>query len=442
MSKAAYMGVGGTARKVKKMYIGVNGVARKVKKAYIGVGGVAKLFYSSGLDFSNSTFTNTIGTLSNTIAGDISNGVIVMRGSYYYSSHDDDSTYYSYPMNTIARSTDNGYTWANVTLPISKVSNKIIACKSNIIITNTEMWGQYQELDSAQYCVSNNSGASWNAATWTITNSNNLIALDTSYLRLRGLFSADEYFVAYATNYYTSYGDHTPGAIMKSYDGVSWEGKVSSDLGLPNDYGYIDKHAGEFGKLFTNGKYWFGIVSFRDWRADYHVYRSASSDPFSQYSKIGSISYDSIAVGTGGDSVASPFCTNWAHSDDGNIIIGVGSYGNATGGENTGDTSYGSGCYLVSTDGGYTWQGHSGKNLAQLAYYDGAFVGVSVDNYLLWSYDGINWNMRDISSYFSSSTTGCKTHNPYVKVIKCSDGHFIVNPSGSDGSLRVLHFNG
>lgn len=48
MSKNAYIGVDGVARKVKKMYIGVDGVARKVKKAYIGVAGVARLFFSSG----------------------------------------------------------------------------------------------------------------------------------------------------------------------------------------------------------------------------------------------------------------------------------------------------------------------------------------------------------------------------------------------------------
>ena len=47
MAKGAYVGVGGVARKVKKIYIGVGGVARKVKKGYIGVGGVARLFFTS-----------------------------------------------------------------------------------------------------------------------------------------------------------------------------------------------------------------------------------------------------------------------------------------------------------------------------------------------------------------------------------------------------------
>lgn len=42
-----YIGIGGTAKKIKNIYIGVNGVAKQVKKAYIGVGGVAKQWYSS-----------------------------------------------------------------------------------------------------------------------------------------------------------------------------------------------------------------------------------------------------------------------------------------------------------------------------------------------------------------------------------------------------------
>lgn len=48
MAKGAYIGVGGKARKVRKIYIGVGGVAHKVKKAYIGVGGKARLCFSSG----------------------------------------------------------------------------------------------------------------------------------------------------------------------------------------------------------------------------------------------------------------------------------------------------------------------------------------------------------------------------------------------------------
>lgn len=42
-----YIGINGTAHKIKNIYIGVNGVARKVIKAYIGVNGTTRLFYSN-----------------------------------------------------------------------------------------------------------------------------------------------------------------------------------------------------------------------------------------------------------------------------------------------------------------------------------------------------------------------------------------------------------
>lgn len=48
MSKAAYVGIDGLARKVKKMYVGIDGVAHKIKKGYIGIDGVARQFFSSG----------------------------------------------------------------------------------------------------------------------------------------------------------------------------------------------------------------------------------------------------------------------------------------------------------------------------------------------------------------------------------------------------------
>ena len=52
MSKGAYIGVSGVARKIRKGYIGVNGVARKIRKAYIGIGGVARpCWSSSGLEY-------------------------------------------------------------------------------------------------------------------------------------------------------------------------------------------------------------------------------------------------------------------------------------------------------------------------------------------------------------------------------------------------------
>lgn len=47
MAKGMYIGIGGTAKKIKKAYVGIDGVARKIKKAYIGIGGVARPFFSS-----------------------------------------------------------------------------------------------------------------------------------------------------------------------------------------------------------------------------------------------------------------------------------------------------------------------------------------------------------------------------------------------------------
>lgn len=46
MPKAGYIGVDGTARKIKKGYFGVDGAARKIRKGYIGVGGVARPCWS------------------------------------------------------------------------------------------------------------------------------------------------------------------------------------------------------------------------------------------------------------------------------------------------------------------------------------------------------------------------------------------------------------
>lgn len=49
MAKGMYVGVGGIAKKVKKMYVGgSDGIARKVRKGYIGVGGVARPFFTGG----------------------------------------------------------------------------------------------------------------------------------------------------------------------------------------------------------------------------------------------------------------------------------------------------------------------------------------------------------------------------------------------------------
>lgn len=46
MAKTGYIGVDGTARKIKGLYVGVNGVARKIKAAYVGVNGIARQWYA------------------------------------------------------------------------------------------------------------------------------------------------------------------------------------------------------------------------------------------------------------------------------------------------------------------------------------------------------------------------------------------------------------
>lgn len=48
MGGKLYVGVGGTATRIKKLYVGVNGVARKVKKLYVGVNGIARKVFGGG----------------------------------------------------------------------------------------------------------------------------------------------------------------------------------------------------------------------------------------------------------------------------------------------------------------------------------------------------------------------------------------------------------
>lgn len=44
---SGYIGIGGKAKRIKKLYVGVNGKAKRVKKAYVGVDGVARLWLTS-----------------------------------------------------------------------------------------------------------------------------------------------------------------------------------------------------------------------------------------------------------------------------------------------------------------------------------------------------------------------------------------------------------
>ena len=51
MSGKFYVGVNGTAQRVKRLYVGVNGVARKVRKLYVGVNGVAHKVFGGELSY-------------------------------------------------------------------------------------------------------------------------------------------------------------------------------------------------------------------------------------------------------------------------------------------------------------------------------------------------------------------------------------------------------
>lgn len=88
MAKAAYVGVSGVARKIKKMYVGVSGIARKVKKAYIGVAGVARLFFSGELALTKlaSTYIDNKRFSIKSGYARAGNYAILAGGNYYYYS--------------------------------------------------------------------------------------------------------------------------------------------------------------------------------------------------------------------------------------------------------------------------------------------------------------------------------------------------------------------
>lgn len=92
MAKGVYIGVGGVARKVKKMYIGVGGVARKVKKAYIGVGGVARVFWSSEPTYGGTA--SALSTVRYALAGaSTSNHAVFAGGNFSINTSPEIDTY-------------------------------------------------------------------------------------------------------------------------------------------------------------------------------------------------------------------------------------------------------------------------------------------------------------------------------------------------------------
>lgn len=117
MSKGMYLGVNGTAHKVKKAYVGVDGVARKVKKGYIGVNGVARLVYSSEISYGHSFISNTTTTRAMAASATIGNHAIIVGGIQHTSS--------GYDVKNLVSAVDDNLTRTELTrLP----SNKYAVC--------------------------------------------------------------------------------------------------------------------------------------------------------------------------------------------------------------------------------------------------------------------------------------------------------------------------
>ena len=88
MAKGMYIGIGGTARKIKKAYVGIDGVARKIKKAYIGIGGVARPFFSSEEIVRYGAATNLLASRS-MIAAASNESLAIFAGGMRYKSTSD-----------------------------------------------------------------------------------------------------------------------------------------------------------------------------------------------------------------------------------------------------------------------------------------------------------------------------------------------------------------
>ena len=146
MSKGAYIGVDGVARKVKKMYIGVDGVARKVKKGYIGVNGIARLFYSSG------------------------SGVFVTRPAAAMTSNDSQgciasasSTYSGYPAyKAFDKSIETRNSWAAQNGVLSAwIQLQMDVALENIIVTITNRDSDWIDDPDTGTIQGSNDGESW-----------------------------------------------------------------------------------------------------------------------------------------------------------------------------------------------------------------------------------------------------------------------------------------
>lgn len=470
MSKAAYMGVGGTARKVKKMYIGVNGVARKVKKAYIGVGGVARLFYSSGSDFSSSTFNSQVAITEHNsyTTGVNANGVIVLAGYHNSSAAGGIQDGEFYLGAEVIRSTDNGYTWTRITTPPIEASGskhsyygfnlKIISVGQNIIIIPASVGWYNNGLIGTRYAYSSNAGASWIACNaGTIIGS---FGSALTYPRLKSIIATNTFFAGVVRNEARSYNNEYPAYLVRSYDGVNWEQKRTTELGLPHE----ENGGSVADKIFTNGKYWFVLCTSHTRNDENsHLYRSATNDPFSQYTYLTDITPDNMlkwSLWNDRDHCSMHTLSEWSYSDDGQIIIGSSGLPNGFCDiTNMQPDVSRQNCYVISTDGGLTWKAYNWPVLdgyinnigsdwcSGIRYYDNTFVTklysrstntVPSGQMIAWSTDGLNW------SYKAAPAIGDMPSD----IIRCNDNHFIYSSCigyGDDtGSIptNVYHFNG
>ena len=113
MTKAAYIGVDGKARKIKKGYVGVNGIARKIKKAYVGVGGVARPCWGGG----EMSYYGTITPLSQARA----NLAATTVGDYALFGGGSSSSVVDAYNSALARSTPTGLSQARANLAATTV---------------------------------------------------------------------------------------------------------------------------------------------------------------------------------------------------------------------------------------------------------------------------------------------------------------------------------
>ena len=382
MSKAAYMGVGGTARKVKKMYIGVNGVARKVKKAYIGVGGVARLFYSSALDFTNSVMDNgyNIPLDFSRDIGIINNRLICCE-LYHYGEDSDGDVTYEYSRN-IAYSDDMGKSWTKIDFLPSNFGcyHTLVQTKSAILCVGFQYFPKsYDDFPAA---------VSYDGKNWTEIPINTIAhsAIGSAYDNISQWFIANDQFIAIRSMIINSNGYYVgnPLVVGVSSDGKTWTNKLASDMGLPVEYN-SRREPGATVRFGTNGKYWFAFTESR--YNSSKIYRSSTFDIFSTYTLL--------VDGTS----TTEYRPYWAYNEDGSICIGSGSMLK----EGCPHNYLSSASVDVSYDNGLTWKSvNVGADIFKLYYHDGVFFGISYrNNTLVWSEDGTNWSKKEfnISQY-------------------------------------------